>query len=224
MENPSVRPETTPREQTRLARMVESGSTIEALGGATAVILAIIGLANMSTVYMLAISAIILGAALFLQGGLVAVEYNEILTRFEGGPYVEFGGGLGAETLAGVSAMVLGILALFGLDAQNLMAVAAVVLGAGLVMSSGVTMRLNSVKIEISGGSSAAKTAAHEAVSAGAFTQIFVGLGALILGVLALLGISSLTLSLVAMLGIGASTLLSGGALTGRMWSLTKSS
>ncbi len=173
---------------------------------------------------MLPITAIVLGAALFLQGGLVAAEYNEILSKFEGGPYAEFGGGLGAETLAGISAIVLGILALFGLDPQNLMSVAAIVLGAGLVLSSGVALRLNSVRIEISKGSETAKTVAREAVSAAAFTQIFIGLGAIILGVLALLYISPTTLSLVAMLGVGVSTLISGGALIGRMWGLVRSS
>lgn len=212
--------ETPVREERRMARVVESGSTIEALGGVAAVVLAIVGLANISAGYMVAIAAIVLGGALLLQGGLVAAEYNEILSRFEGGPYAEFGGGLGAEALAGISAIVLGILALFGLDPQVLMSIAAIVLGAGLVLSSGVAMRLNSVKIEISRGTAEAKTAAHEAVSAASFTQIFVGLGAVILGVLALIGLSPMTLSLVAMLGVGASALLSGGALFGRMLSL----
>lgn len=204
----------------RLARLVEGGSTIEAVGGVAAVILAIVGLAHIATLSMEATAAIVLGAALFLQGGLVAAEYNEILNRFQGGPYAEFGGGLGAEALAGISVVVLGILAAFGIDAQNLMAIAAIVLGAGLVLSSGVTSRLASVKIDMSRGTAEAKTAAQEAVSAASFTQIFVGIGAVILGVLALLEISPLVLTLVAMLAVGAATLLSGGALFGRMWSL----
>ncbi len=207
-----------PFAERKLAQWVESGSTIEALGGVAAVVLAIVGLADIAPASMVAIAAIVLGAALFLQGGLVAAEYNEILTKFEGGPYAEFGGGLGAEALAGISAMVLGILALFGLDAQHLMATAAIVLGAGMVLSSGVASRLNSVKIEISKGSEQAKVAAHEAVSGASLTQIFIGLGAVILGVLALLEISPGVLTLVAMLGLGASTLLSGGALMSRMW------
>ncbi len=204
----------------KVAHWVESGSTIEALGGAAAVILAILGLADISPLAMLAVASIVLGGALLLQGGLVATEYTEILSRFEGGPYAEFGGGLGAEALAGISAIVLGILALFGLDAQNLMAIAAIVLGAGMALSAGVASRLNSVKIDISKGSSEAKAVAHEAVTGASFTQIFVGLAAVILGVLALLNISPEVLTLVAILGVGVSTLLSGGALISRMWGL----
>lgn len=203
-----------------VARWLESGSTIEALGGAAAVILTILGLAHVATESMMAIAAIVLGGSLFLQGGLVAAEYNEILSRFEGGPFAEFGGGLGAEALAGVSGILLGILALFGLEAQTLMAVAAIVLGGGLVLSSGVASRLNSVKIEIAKGSAEAKSAAHEAVYGASFTQILVGLGAVVLGVLALLSIASTVLILVALLAIGVSTLFSGGALITRMWAM----
>lgn len=216
----SMKTETPATQERRVARWVESGSTIEAVGGAAAVVLAIVGLADIAPVSMMAIAAIVLGGALFLQGGLVAAEYNEILSKFEGGPYAEFGGGLGAEALAGISGVVLGILALFGLDAQTLMAVAAIVLGGGLVLSSGVASRLNSVKIDISRGSVEAKAAAHEAVTGASLTQIFIGVGAMILGVLALLSISPGVLTLVAMLGVGVSTLLSGGALIGRMWGM----
>lgn len=206
-------------EERRMARMVESGSTIEAVGGVAAVILAVVGLANIESSLMAAITAIVLGGALLLQGGLVAAEYTEILSRFEGGTYAEFGGGLGAETLAGVAAMVLGVLALFGLNAQNLVSVAAIVLGSGLVLSTGVVMRLNSVKIDIAEGSGAAKAAANDAISAAGFTQVFVGLVAVVLGVLALIGLNPLILSLVAMLVVGASTMLSGGAMFGTMMS-----
>jgi hypothetical protein len=212
--------ETSVNEERKMARMVESGSTIETIGGIAAVVLAVVGLANIESTYMVAIAAIVLGAALLFQGGLVAAEYSEILSRFEGGPYAEFGGGLGAEALSGVTAIVLGILALFDIGAQNLMAVAAIVLGAGLVLSSGVVMRLNSVKIDILKGSGEAKHAAQGAVSAASYAQILVGLAAVILGVLALVGMSPMTLSLVAMLGVGASILLSGGSMFGRMLSL----
>ena len=214
--------ESSTTENRMIARMVESGSTVDAIGGAAAVVLAIVGLANISSAYMVSIAAIVLGASLLLQGGLIAAEYNEILSRIEGGPYLEFGGGLGAEGVAGISALILGVLALFGLNPTMLMSIAAIILGAGLVLSSGVAMRFNSVKINISEGTAEAKSVAHEALSAASFTQIFVGLGAVILGVLAVIGISPMTLSLVSMLCVGASTVLSGGALFSKIWGMTR--
>lgn len=207
-------------ENKRLARMVESGSTIDAIGGVAAVVLAVVGLADIASVNMVSIAAIVLGASLLFQGGLMAAEYNEILSHLEGGPYLEFGGGLGAEGLAGISAIILGVLALFGMDPTALMSVAAIVLGAGLVLSSGVAMRFNSVKIDISEGTAEAKSVAQGALTAASFTQIFVGVGAIILGVLAVIGINPMTLSLISMLSIGASGMLSGGAIFGKMWGM----
>ena len=209
-------------ENKRVARVAESGSTIDAIGGVAAVVLAIVGLANTSTAYMVSIAAIVLGASLLFQGGLMATEYNEILSRMEGGSNLDFGGGLSAEGLAGFAAIVLGVLALFGIDSTMLMSVAAIVLGAGLVLSSALERRFNSVKISVSEGTAEEKSVANEALSTASSTQVFVGMGAIILGVLAVIGISPMTLSLVAMLCVGASILLSGGALFGKIWSMSR--
>jgi hypothetical protein len=63
---------------------------------------------------------------------------------------------------------------------------------------------------------------AQEALSAASFTQVVVGMGAVILGVLAVIGISPMILSLVAMLAVGGSAVLSGGALFGRIWGMNR--
>ncbi len=202
------------------ARFMEGSSVVETVGGIAGIVLAVIGLANIDQTYMVAVASIVLGAALLFQGGIVAAEYAEIMSRFEGGPYSEFGGGIGAEALAGATAIVLGILSFFSANALTLMSVAGIVLGGGMVLSSGVVLRLNSVKIEVSEGPGEAKYAAQRAISGASFTQIFVGLGAMILGILALIGINSMTLTLVSMLVVAASILLSGGSIFGRMFSL----
>jgi len=207
-------------EEKKVARVVEGGSGIEALGGIAAVVLAILGLVHVGSGYMLAIAAIVLGGSMLFQGGMVAAEYGQILSEVEGNPHGEFGGGLGAEALAGVAAIVLGILALLNVAAPILMAVAAIVLGVGLVLSSGLLMRLNSVKIDVAAGSPSAKHAAHAAVSTASATQVLVGVAAAVLGILALIGINPLTLTLVAMLGLGVSLLLSGASMLGRMFTL----
>lgn len=209
-------------ENKRAARIVESGSTIDAIGGVAAVVLAIVGLAGIGPNYMLSIAAIVLGGSLLFQGGLMTVEYHEILSSLKGGSNIEFGGGLGAEGLAGVTALVLGVLALFGLDSAILMSIAAIVVGGGLILSSGVAMRFNSVKIDLAEGTSEAKTVAREALSGASLTQVFVGMAAAVLGILAVIGISPTTLSLVAMLSVGASTILTGGALFNRIWGMDR--
>lgn len=214
--------ESTTVENKRVARIVESGSTIDAIGGVTVVVLAIVGLAGIGPSYMLSIAAIVLGGSLLFQGGLMTAEYSEILSSLKGGSSLEFGGGIGAEGLAGISAVILGVLALFGLNPAILMSVAAIVLGGGLVLSSGVALRFNSVKIDLAEGTSEAKTVAREALSAASLTQVFVGMGAAILGILAVIGINPMVLSLVAMLAVGASTVLTGGALFNRIWGMNR--
>ncbi len=211
--------------ETRWARFMEVGSVVETVGGIAGVVLAVIGLANVAAPYMVAIASIVLGAALLFQGGIVAAEYAEIMSRFEGGPYAEFGGGIGAEALAGTAAIVLGILTFFGSSAisdTTLMASAAIVLGGGLVLSSGLVLRLNSVKIEVSERTAEAKHAAQRAISGTSFLQILVGLGVMILGVLALVTSYPTTLTLVSMLVVGASILLSGGSMFDRVSALFK--
>ncbi len=205
------------KERAGWARFMEVGSAVETIGGVLGVVLAVIGLANVAADYMVAIASIVLGAALLFQGGVVAAEYAEIMSRLEGGPYSEFGGGIGAEALAGATAIVLGILSFFGGSAVTLMAAAAIVLGGGLVLSSGLVLRVNSVKIEVAGGPVEAKHAAQRAVSGASFLQIIVGLAAMILGVLALVSGYPMTLTLVSMLVVGASILLSGGSIFGKM-------
>ena len=104
-------------EDKHVTRILESGSSIDAIGGVAAVVLAIVGLSNVAPVYMVAIAAIVLGATLIFQSGLMSAEYNKILSGLEEKPHLEFGGGLGAEGLAGSSGVILGVLALFALYA-----------------------------------------------------------------------------------------------------------
>ncbi|MEJ2107271.1 MAG: hypothetical protein P8X48_08075 [Acidiferrobacteraceae bacterium] len=201
---------------------VVSGSSTEAVAGAAALVLAILGLAQISPRLMIAISSIALGAALILDGATIAAEYSRILASSGNGAIknVELGGGLSTQIGGGVAAVVLGVLALLNLDATTLMAIATIVLGSTLVFSSGVSTRLNALKIEGSGDHDLAKRVAREALTAAIGTEVLVGLGAAVLGILALVGIDPTTLILVAMLALGASILLTGSAVVGRMMSI----
>lgn len=202
-----------------LERAVVGGTTIEAIGGAVAVVLSIIGLARIFPGFMAAVSAIALGVALLFEGGFIASEYTRILERSGKGTLetAELGGGLGTQTLAGGAVIVLGILALLGIATWSLLAISSLILGAGVLLGSGVTSRLNAVKIEASEESARTQRIAHEIVSASAAGEVLIGLSAIVLGILALIGISPDVLVLVAMLAVGASILLTGSAVTGRM-------
>ena len=100
-----------------------------------------------------------------------------------------------------------------GLHSLVLVASAAIVFGGALVFGSGVLAGLNALEVTRSGGQDMLHTTAREAGSAAAGVQVFVGLGSITLGILALLSLAPLALTLVAMLAVGAAMLLSGTAI-----------
>jgi hypothetical protein len=113
-----------------------TGSSIFEASGAFAVIaLAIVGLAGVFSGTLAAIATIILGAAILIEGGTMAM----ISERFGNRTAMEhkaFTEPLGFDFMGGLTAVVLGILALLGLEAQTLLSVAVLVLGASFLFGS----------------------------------------------------------------------------------------
>lgn len=209
-------------DETAVEKAAASGTSVEALGGAAAVVLAIIGLAHIAPVYMVSIAAIVLGAALLFNGSLIAAEFSQLLdqTGSHALSSAELGGGVSGEALAGIVSVLLGILALIGLATPVLVAIAAIVLGVGVILGSGINARLNSLKVELGEEHEFARQVAHGVVSEATTMQVLVGIGAIVLGILALAGLHPMVLALVALLALGIATLLSGSALTARLFSL----
>lgn len=209
-------------EERHIAESVGSGSVAETVGGIAAIVLAILGLANINPPLMIPIATIAIGVALLFEGGSIAAEYSKIVAKSTESEtqVVEMGSGMTSEMLAGIAGIVLGILALLGLASITLTASALIVYGAALALSSGMMSRLNNLKIENSSAHPTAQKVAHEAVSTATGTQVLVGMAAGVLGILALIGIAPTVLVLVGLLATGASLLLSGGAIGARLISL----
>jgi hypothetical protein len=209
------------REEKALERTLVSGSAVQALCGAAAAVLAIIGLTQVAPADMAAIAAIALGAAFLLDSGLLAAEFPQVLTRSGRGPLsaAELGGGLGAQAITGISAMMLGIIALLGMDSVTLLSITAIVLGSGTLLGSGVVSRFSAISTERGSENQVTQTVTRRAVSAAAGTQLLVGAGAVVLGILALLSFAPMVLTLTSMLGVGLASLLSGSAVSGRVLS-----
>lgn len=213
------------RQEMRSAETLAGGSMAEAVAGIAGVVLAIIALAHVFPAYLGPIAAIVIGAGLVLEGGAVAARYAGLLESVGDttGTEVELGGGMSAELLGGVAGIVLGILALIGIVPLALEAVAAIVFGAALLLGCAATAGLNRMAVRRWWGllpsEGISRHVASEAVSAANGAQLLVGLGAIVLGIIALVMIpeyNSLVLSLVAFLCVGASLLVSGAALSGK--------
>jgi hypothetical protein len=208
---PYAREMQTPRAQDNTVVEAEAGSVAEAVGGAAAVVLAILGLLGLLPLTFNAIAAIALGVALLLGGAALARRYSRLVPAAAASRgRQEIAGALGLQAIAGVAAIVLGILALLRIDPLMLLGVTAIVLGAALVAAGGGMARLARSARWLRGEG--------DSVYAASGWEALVGIGAVELGIMALTGHAPLTLTLVAMLCVGAAILVGGTVLASRLF------
>ena len=125
--------------------------------------------------------------------------------------------------LGGATGLVLGILMLLGVS-RLILPVTALVFGVTLMLSSLLTLRLNTLELEETEGAARFQKIAREALKVGSGAEFLLGLVAFVIGVLVLsAGLGGPVLGSLATFGIlisGISGLISGTAVTARMMSL----
>ncbi len=206
-------------EESRELRTVMGGSVIEAIGGIGAVVLTILGLADVLPTLLTAIAVIVIGASFLFEGTAIGSRFSRLWSAAGGGVLraAELSGGMTAEFLGGAAGVVLGILALLDVAPIILTSVAAIVFGGALLLGSGALTRLNYLDVTSTDVQDRVKEIAREALAAATGAQVLVGMAAVILGILALVGFSPLTLTMIALLCVSGSALVSGAALSGRL-------
>lgn len=207
-----------PREE-RAARVVSGGSITEAVAGAGAVVLAILGLADILPGYMAAIATIAIGVALLAEGSAVAARWSRLMEEVSGSrarTRAESSGGVGAEIFGGIAGIVLGVLSLLGVLPMVLIPIALLVFGGSLLIGSSTAADLSAIGVAEELGDRRAQLA-REATMAATGAHVLVGVAAIVLGIIALVGMSPLSVSLVGLLALGAAILFSGSAVTSRM-------
>ena len=209
----------TRNEETTMS-VVAGGSIAEAVGGIAAVVLAILGLVGLLSHAMAAIAAIAIGVALILEGLAIASRFSDLVSRAGKSlsDTAKLGGGIGAEFLGGVAGGILGLLAVLGIAPMTLTAIALIVFGASLLLSSGVTYRLDLQASKL-GQTTLSSTQVLAAIAA-CGVQVLVGVSAVALGIIALVGISPMILTLAGLLSVGASVLISGSAVSANIASV----
>jgi hypothetical protein len=189
----------------RKTELAAGGSMVESLAAVAAVVLAILGLADVEPLYMLTIAVIAIGVAFLAEGAAVAAKNHEESTVAEAG--------MNAEFLAGIAGIVLGVLALLGISELVLSAAAMLVFGGALLLSAGAAPELAATVHP-----DRMREGTRRATMGAAGAKVLVGLAVLVLGILALVGIEPMLLLLVAALALGAVLLFSGLAIGGRMF------
>lgn len=197
----------------RTIAVIEGGSSIEALGGLAAIVLAVIGIARFEPFTMGGIATLVIGVALLVQGGAIASRWRSELRRLDGVRYDrnELVGGISTEVFGGLVGVVLGILVLADVMPAVLLPVAAIVFGGALLLGGAAQPELSNL------AAPPRTRTVQGAVEASGGIMVLVGIAAAVLGILSLLGVGpAVMLALIAMLCIGASLLFAGGALATR--------
>jgi hypothetical protein len=209
-------------------RTATYGGLADAIGGLATIVLAIVALAGVHPEVILPIAVIVFGAALLIQGGALVSEYESIMSPLgaTGVSPEHFSlGGLSTLFLVGVAGIVLGILALLGIETPTLIAISVIAFGAGLLLSSNSVRHLS--MLQTAGRAEApragAELLASEMASGSASVQVLGGLAAIILGILAVAGVKENILSLAALIVLGGAIILTGSTLTGLIMGFMRS-
>ncbi len=198
---------------------MEAGSIGEAVGGAAAVVLAILGLLGLLPMTLGAIAMIALGVALLAGGAALSRRYSTgVPTNAVTRARQEIVGALGMQALGGVAAIVLGVLALLRVDPATLLAIGVLVLGGALLAAGGSIARLARSARWLRAEPGRLSDADSWSPATG-WWEAEVGIGALVLGILALTGHNPMTLTLVALLCVGAALLVGGTLIAARLFS-----
>jgi hypothetical protein len=181
----------------------------EAAAALAVIVLAVLGLVDVVPTAMLGIATIVVGAGLLLQGTKMAAEYSRILGE-EGaaGNMQSVGGGITLEFLAGGAGIVLGILSLFA-HAAELAPAALIVFGGTLLLGGGVAARIG-FPAEATPGAETVAMMVRQSAAAAAGAQVFIGIAAIVLGILSFAVAYGHVLVLVGLLAVGAGLLITG--------------
>jgi hypothetical protein len=182
----------------------------ESSGGIALIVLAILALAKVDPMLLNAIAVIVAGIALLIEDRSIRARYAGVL------PYAAARSpeaatapdGVSAGTFAGISGIVLGILAILGIAAAVLTAIAIIVFGAAVLLdfatrphTAAHTMMLRTIDREAPEQSTIMMRAAAPAWNSSA---VLIAVALITLGILALAGLTSSILITVGLLGLGA--------------------
>lgn len=200
----------------KIAEVAAGGSIAEVLAGAAGIVLGILGLAGVYPAYLLPIGIIVLGAALLFEGASIVNRYRRVI-RLASVTGSDANGGMRIEMLGGIAAIVLGILALIQIAPLVLSSVAAIVFGGAILLGSSAMGRLSHLEGQYRGWDDATQEMARDTAQAASGLQVLVGIGTIVLGILAVIGIATEILCLVTLLCVGGAVVLSAAALGTRM-------
>lgn len=200
------------------AKTLMGGSVVDSTAGLGAVVLSILGLVGVIPQIMGSLAVLALGAGFFAQGMSAQLRRQRIIqetSETHMGPG-GFGSGIAAGSIAGLASLTLGVLSLIGFKPTVLIPIAVISFGGAMILGSTMLYRLNEYLIANSETPDEEKAASDREARGASDLHLFVGIGAVVLGILTLLNPTAMTFAFIALIGVGAANLVSGGELVDR--------
>lgn len=205
------------RQQQNVAYWVGSSSIAEAFFGVLALALGAIALTGANPFTLTALGIVSLGLGLVLIGSTAGAKYTKPLAEMQDSTM----GGLTAELIGGLIAILFGVLGLAGVAPFPLFQVAILIIGVSLLVGSIATARMNYwIVNRRSSIEEQSRVMNQRLVLTSAGVQALVGITAIVLAIIALAGQFSLEIAMVSVLVLGGGLLLTGLALGVRVLSL----
>jgi hypothetical protein len=197
----------------------------ETSGGIALIVLAILALAKVDPMLLNAIAVIVAGIALLIEDRSVRARYGGVMSyaAARSPETATTPDGVSAGTLAGISGIVLGILAILGIAAAVLMAVAIIIFGAAVLFDFAVgaqtTMfrQITMFRMMDREGSEQAIRIGRAPASTWNSSAVLIAVALITLGIRALAGLTTSILVTVGLLGLGAYLFLQNAAIAGSL-------
>jgi hypothetical protein len=182
------------------------GPMTEGAAGIAVIVLAILGLAAVSPNVLTAIAAIVIGVGLLIESANTGIEYSRVTAQGTAAT-AQLGADVTVELIAGVTGIVLGVLALIGAGTvMHLLPAALIVFGGAMLLAGFSATTVNMVSgMEATAGGRMMTVQSELAPARG--LQILGGISAIVLGILAFVLSAGGTLLMVGFLVVGAALL-----------------
>jgi hypothetical protein len=163
------------------------GLMTEGAAGIAVIALMVVALAGVSAGVLASIAAIVIGVGLMVQAFNSAAEEARMAAPGRSMPAQDatLGGEVMVDCACGLTGIVLGILALIGINTAHLLPPALIVFGGSLLLSGAVGMRPRA--LSASGPGTETQIVSYQASPAVGGMEILAGLAAIVLGILSVI-------------------------------------
>jgi hypothetical protein len=193
------------------------GLLTEGAAGIAVIVLAVIALAGTASGALASIVTIVVGVGLMVQAFNSAAENSKLMPA-NAAPITDLGGEVMVGGLSGITGIILGILALVGVNTPYLVPSALIVFGGALFLSGAIGLRPRAAQSTAPSGQ--AQAVSYQGSAAASGMEILIGIAAIVLGILSLVFVGWWVLVLVGFIAVGAALLMVSATFSGSVMQL----